>query len=71
MKTFPQLAAKRRVNKISLLQIQKRLNCSYHWLWMLEQGQYRGPAILKWKTKYVDVLEELILERKEQLELCR
>jgi hypothetical protein len=71
MQTFPQLAEKRRMNRIPLTHVQARLGCSYPWLWHLEMGNYHGPAINKWKSKYVDVLEELIQEQKEQMELCK
>jgi len=71
MKTFPQLAAWRRANRVPLTHVQARLGCSYPWVWNLEQGRYRGPSVIAWKEKYLAVLEELVEQKQRERELCR
>ncbi len=72
METFADLRERRLSNGISLLRIQKEMDCSYTWLRDLESGRViAAPCVPKWKERYIIVLELLIKERDELVEQCR
>lgn len=71
METFAELRERRIKHGISLLRLQKEMDCSYSWLRDMERGRFVGPCIPSWKKRYIAVLEMLIEERDELVEQCR
>jgi hypothetical protein len=64
-----QLANKRRVNRITRREMQRRLTCSYSWLRALENG-YKGPCVTVWQARYAAALDNAIQHRKERNANC-
>jgi len=65
MSDFNRLRAKRLRNRVSKVEMARRLGCAESWLNMLELGHYRAPAREKWLVKCQEALEEILKERKE------
>jgi CRISPR/Cas system Type II protein with McrA/HNH and RuvC-like nuclease domain len=62
--TIKELANRRRLQRITRRQMQRRLNCSYSWLKQLEDGLYLGPCVPKWRDRYEAELDAAIEDRK-------
>ena len=58
------MRARRQRNRISKVQMARRLGCAESWVNALELGHYRGPARERWAERYASALEDLINERK-------
>jgi len=64
MGNFGQLRAKRLRNRISKVEMARRLGCAESWLNALELGHYRGPAREEWAGRYEAELLDAIKEKK-------
>lgn len=64
MSDFNRLRAKRLRNRISKVEMARRLGCAESWVNALELGHYHGPARAVWEDKYRQALDALLKERK-------
>lgn len=64
MSDFSKLRAKRLRNRVSKIQLARKLGCAESWLNALELGHYRAPAREVWAEKYQAALDELIAEKR-------
>ena len=62
--SLKQLASRRRVNRITRREIQRRLERSYSWVRCLEEGIYNGPCVSYWRDLYENALLTAINEKK-------
>lgn len=62
MTTMRQLTNRRRVNRITRRDMQRRLACSYSWLRALEGG-YEGPCVGAWRARYETALVQALADR--------